>query len=271
MLNGSALHCSPTCFRSSWLTGSLFIWVPVSPSKRETAIVIEYSIGEPFNKSGNGIQLCINVLCWGERSHHHFNVQAVLKEHLACHHSRPWEPNDMDFFFLCTFVWMFLLPNILYGYLAYFPQPSLSTSPCSRWRDTSSLQKVIVMKKPLRRFWLSALFFSICMQCVYGWRKKGGFLMIFPGRAEVGVHVYISVCEHVKKKTDRRWRYLGSMPSFLNISPDSSSGFVCLIDCLEALSPWRGPWLFIACVWRVRCCGSACSLLSVCVGDGKTP
>lgn len=54
---------------------------------------------------------------------------------------------------------------------------------------------------------------------------------------------------------------MGNMASFLNISPDSSFGFVCLIDCLEALSLWRGPWLFIASVTyagnvevRALCC-----------------
>lgn len=57
--------------------------------KPETAIVIEYSIGEPFNKSGNGIGICINVLSGSKRSHHRFTVQAVLKEHLARNLSRP--------------------------------------------------------------------------------------------------------------------------------------------------------------------------------------
>lgn len=64
---------------------------------QKTAIVIEYSIGEPFSKSGNGIRLCTNVLCRRKRSHHHFAVQAVLKEHLACHLSGPRVQNDTDF------------------------------------------------------------------------------------------------------------------------------------------------------------------------------
>lgn len=70
------------------------MWVPAPSSKRETSFVIEYSIGELFNKSGNAIPLCINVLRRGKRSHHHSNVQAVLQEHLACCLYRPPQPHD---------------------------------------------------------------------------------------------------------------------------------------------------------------------------------
>ena len=148
--------------------GAYFLWVPAPSSKRETAIVIEYSIGEPFNKSGNGIRLCINVLCWGKRSHHHFNVQAVLKEHLACHLSGPWEQNDTDFFLLCTLCEC-SSPNILCGYLAYFP-----IHPSAPLRDLgggiqAALQKVIVMKSPSGVLALSPIFLHLHAVCVGWW------------------------------------------------------------------------------------------------------
>lgn len=157
-------HQGPTCSaaprsQAAYLYGS-------QPRLPETAIVIEYSIGEPFNRSGNGIQLRINVLCWSKRSHHHFNVQAVLKEHLACHLSRPREQNDTDFFLLCTLCEC-SSPNILCGYLAYFPQPSLSTSPWSRWRDTSSSTEGYCHEKPLRRSGFQPYFApSACSVCL---------------------------------------------------------------------------------------------------------
>lgn len=73
------------------------------------------------------------------------------------------------------------------------------------------------------------------MQCVCVCGVVGA-LMIFPGQAEVGVQVYIYVCLCVCADGKKGGGYMGNMASFLNISPDSSFGFVCLIDCLGALS-----------------------------------
>ena len=119
--SSTCLPLLSNAFCSSTLRGKVLIWVPALSSKWETVILIEDSIGEPFNKSGNGIQLCINVLRWGKRSHHHFSVQAVLKQHLACRLSRPWEQNDIDFFFVLCTLYESFPPNIFYGYFAFFP------------------------------------------------------------------------------------------------------------------------------------------------------
>lgn len=76
----------------------------------------------------------------------------------------------------------------------------------------------------------------------------------------------VCLCGWEKKARWRRctaiWRH------FLTNSLHSSFGFVCLKDCLEALSLWRGPWL-LSPQWRMRERGSACSLLSVRVDDGR--
>lgn len=256
--SSSRLALLSNAFCSSALRGRLFLWVPAPSSKRETAFVIEYSIGEPFNKSGNGIRLRINVLCRGKRSHHHFNVQAVLKEHLACHLSRPWEQNDTDVFLLCTLCEC-SSPNILYGYVAYFPHPSPSTSAWSRWRDTSSTTEGYCHEKPLRRFgWQPYFSPSACRPWVVG------ALMIFPGQAEVGVQVY--VCVSVDGKIGRHKRYEGNVASLLNIFPDSS---------LFSLFVWwtaRKPYLCgeargcLSPRWRERDRGSTFLALSVSVG-----
>lgn len=95
-------------FCSFTLRGWVFIWVPAPSSKREAVILIEYSIGEPFSKRGNGIQRRINVLYCGKKSHHHFSAQAVFKKAFSLASLQAMR-NEMDFFLVSTLYEPFLV------------------------------------------------------------------------------------------------------------------------------------------------------------------
>lgn len=77
-------------------------------------------------------------------------------------------------------------PNILYGYLAYFPIHPSALLPDLGGGIQAAPQKVTVMKSPSGIFGSQPYFSpSACSVC-----GVVGALMIFPGQAEVGVQVY---------------------------------------------------------------------------------
>lgn len=156
--------------------------------QQETAIVIEYSIGEPFNKSGNGIRLCINVLCRGEKEPSLFQCSSCFKRafsppSLQAMRAKWHEISSSSV--LCANVPPRLIFCMVISLIS--PNPSLCTPAWSRWRDTSSSTEGYCHEKPLRRFGSQPYFSpSTCSVC-----GAAGALMIFPGQAEVGVQVYI--------------------------------------------------------------------------------
>lgn len=104
--------------------GRVFLWVPAPSSKREAVILIEYSIGEPFSKRGNGIRRRINVLYWGKRSHHHFSAQAVFKKAFSLPSLRAMSAKWHGFLPPFYFVWTFpCLIFFMAGLLIFPPIP----------------------------------------------------------------------------------------------------------------------------------------------------
>lgn len=150
------------------LRGSLFLWVPAPSCKPETAIVIEYSIGEPFNKTGNGIRLCINVLCWNKRSYHHLKCSSCFKRTFSLPSLQAMRSKMTRISFFLFSLSECSSTNIFSGYLAYFPIHPSAPLPDLGGRIQAAPQNVTVTKSPSGVLARSPFFSSVCMRCVRG-------------------------------------------------------------------------------------------------------